>query len=132
MLAPDPEVLAESIRGELRKHFADALLGRLTLVPFYPLTSETLAAVIGLKLARIQRRFRENHDVELTWDAAVLKHIGDRCTAIETGGRMVDALITNTLLPELSQEVLSRLLQNRPMLTARIAITDGRFAYEFT
>jgi type VI secretion system protein VasG len=129
--APDVETLEAKVRPELLRYFAPALLGRLVPIIYLPLSAEALANVIRLKLGRVQQRLQDNHEVQLVWHDNVLQLIAQRCTQVETGARMVDGIITNTLLPQISQELLQRLLDARPMKKVSVAVKDGTFAYEF-
>src|SRR5207245_7636731 len=108
-LKPSAEGLEKAMRAPLTKVFPDALLNRLLVVPYYPISKEVLQRIIKLNLSRVQKRVEENHKVPFTYDQSVLDLISKRCTELERGARMVDALITNTLLPEIGREFLNRL-----------------------
>src|SRR4051794_32025285 len=112
---PLPEGMAEALRPPLLKVFPPALLGRLVTVAYYPLADEVLGRIIRLQLARVRDRVRAQHDVPLTWDDAVIDLIRKRCTEVESGGRMIDAILTNTVLPAVSRELLIRLKDGRPI-----------------
>jgi type VI secretion system protein VasG len=103
---PDARDLAEQIRPALLAHFKPALLGRMVVVPYYPLGDEVIRAIVKLELARIADRFRESHRAELTYDEALTAAIAARCTEVESGARNVDAILTHTLLPSLSSRLL--------------------------
>ena len=96
------------LRPELLKVFPAALLGRMVSIPYYPLSDKMLDGIVRLQLDRIGRRIRDNHDAAFNYDDAVVAHIVALCNDPETGGRMVDNIITNTLLPALSREFLTR------------------------
>jgi type VI secretion system protein VasG len=130
-LKPDPEGIAKALRQPLLKAFPAALLGRIVVIPYYPLSDEMLRSIIRLQLSRIQKRVEENHGVPLTYTDDVVSLIASRCTELESGGRMVDAILTQTLLPEISREFLNRMLEGRPVSAVNIAVKDGNFAYEF-
>ncbi|MGA9619874.1 MAG: type VI secretion system ATPase TssH, partial [Serratia proteamaculans] len=106
-LMPEPEALSGALREPLLSVFPAALLGRLLVVPYYPLTDATLGNIVRLQLGRVQRRLAENHDIVCTFDDAVIEQIVSRCTEVESGGRMVDAILTNTLLPQISHTLLT-------------------------
>ena len=95
-LLPDPEALARAVREPLLKVFPPALLGRLVVVPYYPLPDKILGDIVRLQLDRIARRIGEQHKVPFTYDDAVVKLVVSRCTEVESGGRMIDAILTNT------------------------------------
>src|SRR5512146_205570 len=103
-LAPDPESLATALREPLLKVFPPALLGRLVVIPYYPLTDEIIGAIAKLQLGRIKKRVWESHQVPFSYDDEVVKLIVSRCTELESGGRMIDAILTNTVLPKISEE----------------------------
>ena len=128
---PDPEQLAGALRDPLLQVFPAALLGRIVTIPYYPLSDTMLGEIIRLQLGRIQRRVEENHKVPFRYDADVVQLIGQRCTELESGGRMIDAILTNTVLPRISQEVLTRIMDNQPIECVQISVTDGDFAYSF-
>jgi type VI secretion system protein VasG len=130
-LMPNPEGLEKAMRGPLTKVFPDALLNRLVVVPFYPITKEVLHRIIRLNLSRVEQRVKENHRVPFTYDESVPELIGRRCTELERGARMVDALITNTMLPEIGREFLSRLATGTAISRVHASAKDGNFAFAF-
>src|SRR5438874_4970218 len=130
-LMPSPEGLEKAMRGPLTKVFPDALLNRLVVVPYYPISKEVLQRIIKLNLSRVEKRVLENHRVPFTYDASVLELIGQRCTELERGARMVDALITNTMLPEIGREFLSRLASGAEIKRVHVTAKDGNFAFAF-
>ncbi len=130
-LMPNAEGMEKAMRTPLTKVFPDALLNRLVVVPYYPISKEILQSIIKLNLARVAKRVRENHKVPFTFDDSVPELIGQRCTELERGARMVDALITNTMLPEIGREFLSRLAAGSEIKRVHIAVKDGNFAFGF-
>ena len=130
-LQPEPEALAKALRETLRRTFPAALLGRLTVVPYLPLSSETLLEIIRLQLGRIARRISQNRGVPFTYDAAVVDLIRSRCTETESGARMVDAILTGTLLPAVSREMLERMRTRRPLVRVHVGVANGRLDYAF-
>jgi len=130
-LMPDAEALEKALREPLIKTFPDALLNRLLVVPYYPITKEVLHAIIKLNLARVERRVKENHKVPFTYDESVPELIGERCTELERGARMVDALITNTMLPEVGREMLGRLAAGSEIRKVHVGTKEGNFAFSF-
>ena len=130
-LMPEPDALEKALRGPLVKVFPDALLNRLVVVPFYPITKEVLHRIIRLQLSRVEKRVRENHKVPFTFEESVPELIGQRCTELERGARMVDALITNTILPEIGREVLARLAGGAELKRIHLATSDGNFKFAF-
>lgn len=106
---PDPEALSETLRPWLLQVFPPALLGRIVTIPYFPLSAEVLSGIVRLKLAKIVRQMKANHGAVLTFSDEVLDHIVAACQDPDSGGRMVDNIITNTILPGLSREVLARM-----------------------
>jgi type VI secretion system protein VasG len=128
---PEPEGLAESLRPELLKVFKPALLGRMTVVPYYPLADEVLRTIIQLQLRRIRDRVRENHRAAFSYDEQLVGHIAGRCKEVESGARNVDHIITGTLLPEISREFLARMAEGRPIQTVHVGVdAQGNFQYQ--
>ncbi|HWV99916.1 MAG TPA: type VI secretion system ATPase TssH [Candidatus Acidoferrum sp.] len=130
-LMPSAEGLEKAMRGPLTKVFPDALLNRLLVVPFYPISKEVLQRIIKLNLSRVEKRIKENHKVPFSFDDSVPELIGQRCTELERGARMVDALITNTMLPEIGRELLSRLAAGSEVKRVHAGVKDGNFAFAF-
>ena len=130
-LLPDPEGLNKALREPLLKVFPPALLGRLVTIPYYPLSDEMIGDIVRLQLGRITKRILENHKVPFGYDDEVIKLIVSRCTELESGGRMVDAILTNTVLPALSQEFLTRMVEGKPVARVQVQVKDGDFAYAF-
>ncbi|GJH15918.1 type VI secretion system ATPase TssH [Caballeronia novacaledonica] len=129
--APSPEEIARSLREPLLEAFPPALLGRVAVIPYYPLDEAMLDAVIRLQLARIGRRIGERQRVSFAWDDAVVAQIARRCTELASGGRMIDAILTNTVLPRVSTEFLSRLVDGRSVAKVEVGVCDGEFTYSF-
>jgi type VI secretion system protein VasG len=125
----DSEALAQALRPALLKVFPAALLGRIVSIPYYPLSKEMLRGIVRLQLDRIGRRIRENHDAAFDCDKAAVDHIVSMCNDPDTGGRMIDNIITNTLLPALSREFLKRSLAREKLKEAKVTIEDDDFAY---
>jgi type VI secretion system protein VasG len=126
-----PEELAQLLRPEFLKVFPAALLGRIVTIPYFPLSDSMLSGIIRLQLDRIGRRIRDNHDASFVYDDAVVDHIVSRCNDPDSGGRMIDNIITNTLLPSLSREFLKRSLAKEEIKEARVAIANDDFAYSW-
>jgi type VI secretion system protein VasG len=129
-LLPDPEALARAVREPLLKVFPPALLGRLVVIPYYPLPDTILGSIVRLQLDRIARRIAEHHKVPFTYDDAVVKLVVSRCTEVESGGRMIDAILTNTILPRISEEYLSRMVAGRPLGAITLGVKNGDFSFD--
>jgi type VI secretion system protein VasG len=130
-LMPEADAIAKALRPELLKVFPAALLGRIVTIPFYPLSDQMLHQIIRLQLSRIQKRILQNHHIPFTYTDDVLKLVASRCTELESGGRMIDAILTNTVLPRISQEILGRMMDGRTPAKVAIGVTDGDFSYQF-
>lgn len=127
---PDAAGLAEALRPDLLKSFKPALLGRVSVIPFFPLTDEVLRRIIHLQLKRIGDRIRVNHRAEFTFDESLIATIAGRCKEVESGARNVDHILTGTLLPELAGEFLSHMAEGKPMTRAHVGVTaEGTFSY---
>ncbi|KGT95206.1 molecular chaperone [Erwinia typographi] len=130
-LMPEPEALAGALRPPLLEVFPPALLGRLLVVPYYPLSDEMLASIVRLQLKRIQRRLEQNHGIVSEVDDSVIAQVVQRCTEVESGGRMVDAILTNTLLPQMSQMLLTASAQDEQYRRLRVTLQQGEFQCQF-
>jgi len=131
-LLPDPEGIAKALRAPLLKTFPPALLGRIVTIPYYPLSDSVLGQIIRLQLNRVVARIRQNHEAELSYDDAVVKLIAARCTEPESGGRMIDAILTNALLPSISRELLQRIAGGEPTRKIGVTVKDAEFQYSFS
>ncbi|EMH4164417.1 type VI secretion system ATPase TssH [Pluralibacter gergoviae] len=130
-LMPEPEALGTALRQPLLQVFPPALLGRLLVVPYYPLSDEMLGQIVRLQLARIQRRLQENHSIISDIDDSVVAQIVQRCTEVESGGRMVDSILTNTLLPQISQILLTASRNDEQFRHLRVTFENGEFHCQF-
>jgi type VI secretion system protein VasG len=130
-LLPEPDGIAKSLRDPLLKKFPAALLGRLVVIPYYPLSDAMLANIARLQLGRIARRVTSHHKIPFSYDDDAIKLIVSRCTELESGGRMIDAILTNTVLPAISREFLVRTMAGGDLTGVRLAVADGDFAYRF-
>ncbi|MBV9756162.1 MAG: type VI secretion system ATPase TssH [Alphaproteobacteria bacterium] len=130
-LIPAPDEIAKALREPLLKVFPPALLGRLITIPYYPLSDKVMGDIIRLQLGRIATRIGEQHKVPFTYDEAVVQLIASRCTEPESGGRMIDAILTNTLLPAISAAFLERLLEGGQVARVHVGVQDSEFSYAF-
>jgi type VI secretion system protein VasG len=127
----EPEELGKMLRPELLKVFPAALLGRIVSIPYFPLSDEMLGGIVRLQLDRIGRRLRDNHNAAFSYDDTVVEHIVSSCNDPDSGGRMIDNIITNTLLPELSREFLRKSLAKEEIKQTRVSIANDKFAYSW-
>ena len=122
---PSPQGLVTALKPELNKIFKPAFLGRMVVIPYYPVRDEALKRIIVLKLEKIRRRVRENHKLELIYDDALIDSVASRCTEVESGARNIDNILTNTLLPDMSRELLSSMAEGRQLTSIRVGIGEG-------
>jgi type VI secretion system protein VasG len=130
-LAPDAEGLASALREPLLRVFPAALLGRLAVVPYLPLSDAMLAGVVDLQFARIRQRLLENHGITLAVTASATALVAARCTELESGARMVDAILTNTVLPRISEALLTASTDDRGFRAITLDAADDEFRYEY-
>ncbi len=132
-LKPDSMALAEALRPDLLKAFKPAFLGRMQIVPYYPLNDDMVKNITRLQLGRIADRLKANYGAKFTYDDSLLKEVGARCREVESGARNIDHILTRTLLPELSGEFLSRMADERPVAKVHVGVDEaGKFKYEIT
>jgi type VI secretion system protein VasG len=130
---PDPDGLVEAIKPELNKAFKPALLGRMVTVPFYPISDDILRLIIRLQLGKIETRIGENHKAQFTYDDSLIDTIAKRCTDVDSGARNIYNILTGTLLPEMSGEVLSRMVSGEGIKKIHVTSgADGNFVYDFS
>ena len=129
-LMPAPDALGEGIRASLLKAFPAALLGRIVVIPYLPLSKDVTKSIIKLKLEKIRRRVLESYNAEFSYSDELLDLIFKRCTQLESGARMVDAVITNTILPSISMEFLKRVMSGGTLKSAKIGVKDDDISYE--
>ncbi len=128
--APSPAALVTALKPELNKIFKPAFLGRMVVVPYYPVRDEALKKIIVLKLGKIQRRVQENHKISLTYDDKLIEEVAKRCTEVESGARNVDNILTNSLLPDISRQILGRMAEGEKLNSIHVGIgADGGFVY---
>jgi len=130
-LMPDPEGIAKALREPLLKVFPAALLGRLVVIPYYPLSDEVIGLIARLQLSRIQKRIAQAHDIPFSYDDEVIELIVSRCAEVESGGRMIDAILTNTMLPHVSREFLTRMMEGKTIERVQVSVSDADFRYTF-
>ncbi len=130
-LLPDPVALSEALKAPLMKVFPPALLGRIVTIPYYPLSPEMMAMIVRLQLGRIQKRVAQNHGVPFEYTDAVVKQVVARCNDVESGGRAIDAILTNTVLPTISVEYLQRLAAGGEIKRVALDVKDADFTYAF-
>jgi type VI secretion system protein VasG len=125
---PSAEGLVNALKPELNKTFKPAFLGRLVIIPYFPIRDEALKKIIVLKLAKIQRRLQETHKIAITYDDGLIDEVARRCTEVESGARNVDNILTNTLLPEISKQILGRIAEGEKPQSIHVGIGEDVMA----
>lgn len=128
---PHPEELVRVLRAPMLQVFPPALLGRLEVVPYYPLSSDMLANIVRLQLNRIQQRIASTHQIAVHIDPSVIDRIVARCNEADSGGRMVGTILGNTLLPTVSRQLLQATLLGQPVTTLSIGTDGQEFTYHY-
>jgi type VI secretion system protein VasG len=128
--APGPEGLIKALKPELDKVFKPAFLGRLVIIPYFPVRDEVLKTIVRLKLGKIERRLHENHRVKLVYEPALVDEVARRCTEVESGARNVDNILTNTLLPQISRRLLAGMAEGEKIASIQVTVgPDSSFVY---
>ncbi len=130
-LLPDPVSMSEALKAPLMKIFPPALLGRIVTIPYYPLSPDMMAKIVRLQLGRIKKRVEANHGVPFEYSDAVITQVVARCQDPESGGRVIDAILTNTVLPTISVEYLQRLAAGGEIKRVALDVKDSEFTYSF-
>ncbi|HEX7868428.1 MAG TPA: type VI secretion system ATPase TssH [Variovorax sp.] len=130
-LLPDSSALADALKAPLMKVFPPALLGRIVTIPYYPLSPEMMKKIVRLQLGRIKKRVETNHGVPFEYSEAVVEQVVARCQDPESGGRVIDAILTNTVLPTISVEYLQRLASGGEIRRVALDVKDADFTYAF-
>ena len=127
---PSDQALVKALKPELDKIFKPAFLGRLVIIPFFPIRDEALKSIVKLKIGKIQRRLMETHKIALTHDDSLVDEVARRCTEVESGARNVDNILTNTMLPEVSRQILARMAERQKLAPIHVGVgEDGSFVY---
>ncbi|QNK70952.1 type VI secretion system ATPase TssH [Variovorax sp. PAMC26660] len=130
-LLPDSNALADALKAPLMKVFPPALLGRIVTIPYYPLSPDMMKKIVRLQLGRIKKRVEANHGVPFDYTEAVVDQVVARCQDPESGGRVIDAILTNTVLPTISVEYLQRLASGGEIRRVALDVKDADFTYAF-
>ena len=128
---PDPAALVELLRPALLRQFSPAFLGRVVLVPYYPLDDAGIGMIVDMKLARLAERFTAHHRARFSWDDAVTTAIAARCTEVDSGARNIDFILTQTVLPQLASQVLERIATASAFSAVHMSVAGTQFSYSF-
>ena len=129
---PAPQRLAEALREPLLSVFPPALLGRLAVVPYHVLPEAMLARIVSMQLGRLSGRLRDHHGIELEVDPSATALIVERCVEVESGARMIEAIVVNNVLPRISRRVLDAALEGGALQRIGLSAREGEFVYEFS
>ncbi|KPA14913.1 Type VI secretion system ATPase, ClpV1 family [Candidatus Magnetomorum sp. HK-1] len=124
---PDTSTIAELLHSELKKSFKPAFLGRLKIVPYYPIKQNNMKKIVTLKLNQVAKRMKENKNIQLTYNQTVVDNIAARCSEVDSGARNIDHILTNTLLPEMSKIILSKMVDDIPVLSINLSVDQSGF-----
>ena len=127
---PTADALAEILRPELQDHFKPAFLGRLKVIPFFPITDENLRFITRLKLNKVAKRMKENRDTDFVFSDELVESIASRCTEVDSGARNIDHILNNTLLPEMSKELLARMADGEHFSDVHVTVDDTGFVFD--
>jgi type VI secretion system protein VasG len=128
---PEIEEILEGIRAELNRHFKPALLARMTVIPYRPISEAVMKRITGLKLRKVALRLKQNHNMNLAVDASVIKSISDRCRLVEAGARNIDHILNSELLPQIAESILGYLLEGELPQNLTVSVEDGAFQLAF-
>jgi type VI secretion system protein VasG len=128
--APDPAALGEALRPELLKSFKPAFLGRVQVVPYLPLADDIIRRITALQLKRVAKRVWETYHAAFSYEPALVETIAARCTESASGARNIESILSRTLLPELSAELLARMAEGNAVTSVMVGITPEQgFSY---
>ena len=130
-LMPDADGLTKALRKPLLETFPPALLGRLVAIPYYPLSHAMLGRIVRLQLERIKRRIEARYGIRFEYDDAVVDLVVSRCTESESGGRMIDAILTNSMLPEISREILGKSMEGESVESMEVYVENEEILFRF-
>ncbi|WP_310534165.1 type VI secretion system ATPase TssH [Novosphingobium sp.] len=130
-MKPETEALAQALRPDLLKTFPPALLGRLIVLPYYPLSPSMLQGIVRLQMGRIVKRFQENHGITFSYGQEVVDLIVSRCNEVASGGRVIDAILTNSMLPDISVKLLEKQMGGEVVETLDVTVEGDGFVYKF-
>jgi type VI secretion system protein VasG len=128
-LMPEPEGMAKALREPQLGVFPAALLGRIVTIPYFPLSDDMIKSITRLQLDRIKHRVETGQGIDFVYDDSVVDLVVSRCTELESGGRMIDSILTNTLLPEISNQFLTHMLEGSPISKVEVTAEGGEFVY---
>ena len=131
-MMPNSEALAKAVRQPLLEKFPAALLGRLVVVPYFPISDAMLDQIIGLQLKRIQARILDRHGASFAFDDAVVALIRNRCSEVESGARMIDGILTQNLLPRLATQFLQSSVESKKIASIHVSAAENDFVISYT
>ena len=130
---PSLETITAAVRPILSNHFKPALLARMTVIPYMTLGSDILKDIVVLKLDKLVKRLVETHKMKLSYSQDVVEQISARCTEVETGARNIDYIMTGSIMPRMSQEILARMSEGEMPSEVHLGLDeDGSFKIDFS
>jgi type VI secretion system protein VasG len=127
-----PDDLVEILRPSLHAIFKPAFLGRLTVVPYFPLGDSVLRKIVTLKLERIRRRIGVNHGAQVVFASGLTDLIAQRCYDADSGARDADAILTRTLLSTISDGLLERMAEGKSVEKIAVTIRNDSLKVKLT
>ncbi|PID46598.1 MAG: type VI secretion system ATPase TssH [Proteobacteria bacterium] len=128
---PSTEELLEALRPTLNQFLKPALLARMTVLPYFPLSEKVMKVIVGLKLHKVVKRLKENHGIAVGVTSSVVQMISDRCRLVEAGARNIDAILKGELLPQIANALLTQLIEGETMTKLTIDCEEHEFKLEF-
>ena len=123
-LIPSPKQVSEVMHESLLKVFPPALLGRIVTIPYYPLSQPVMSRIIGLKLSKVARRLKSGYDAELTWSEDLPHFVMAQARRADAGARIIDNIITHSILPRLSTLMLQSVLEQKNYTEVALGVVD--------
>jgi len=122
---PTIEQVREAIKPALTKHFKPALLARMSVVPYVPISKDILKDIAAMKLNSLAGRLHTSHRIKTEFAPEVFEEFARRCTDMDSGARNVDHVLRASLMPQLSRELLEQMAGGTTPTHLRVGLTPG-------
>lgn len=126
---PDANTLIDQLKPSLYQQFKPAFLGRMQIVPYYPLHDELLIRIIQHKLAKIIQRIQQQYAMQVTYNEDVLELLLSRCTEVDSGARNIDHILNASILPALATEILMAISEEKLPKLIHIDVQQDEILY---
>lgn len=126
---PDANTLIDQLKPSLYQQFKPAFLGRMQIVPYYPLHDELLIRIIQHKLAKIIQRIQQQYAMQVTYNEDVLELLLSRCTEVDSGARNIDHILNASILPALATEILMAMSEEKLPKLIHIDVQQDEILY---